>query len=125
MARASGASLAMHEGRGIDGPAWPRCWRVMRAFATVVSVARRWGALSGFVYHRRVGETAPVSAKPAAGVRLSVGAVVGGGISQLALAWMTFPLVNISVAVVGSFVFPFAIVGQMQKAVEKDASHNK
>ena len=80
---------------------------------------------AAMLYHRRVQEHAPFSVKASTGGILSGMAVLTGLSSQGLLKWMTYPDVVIPISVAGSFVFPWAIFGTMQKAYKAKQSHNK
>jgi hypothetical protein len=81
--------------------------------------------IAAMLYHRRDPDLAPFSVKAAAGGVLSVMAIVTGISSQALLNWMTYPDVVISISAIGSFFFPLAIFGTMQKAYKQKASNKK
>jgi hypothetical protein len=73
-------------------------------------------AAAAMLYHRRVPEQAPFSIKAYTGGVLCAMAILAGLSSQAILKWMSFPEVVIPISVVGSFFFPWAFFGTMQKA---------
>ena len=92
--------------------------------ALVVGACAGSGA-AAMLYHRRVSERALFSVKAAAGGVLSGMAIIAGLSSQGLLRWMNYPDVVIPISAIGSFFFPFAIFGTMQKAYKQKESHKK
>lgn len=82
-------------------------------------------AVAAMLYHRRVKEHASFAIKASVGGILSGTAVLAGLLSQCILHWMAYPEVVIPISAVGSFAFPWAIFGTMQKAYATKQSHHK
>jgi hypothetical protein len=79
-------------------------------------VASQVGAI---VWHRQGPGTPERSVKLGLGAVLSVTAVAFALIYQALSGWLAYPEVVIPIAAVGCFVFPFATVGPMWKALSK------
>jgi hypothetical protein len=87
-----------------------------RDFALVV------GAIIGsyvgaIVWHRQSPGTSPSSVKLGLGAVLSITAAGFALIYQAIGGWLAYPEVVIPIAAIGCFVFPFAVVGPIWKAL--------
>jgi hypothetical protein len=91
-----------------------------RDFALVAAaiLASQVGAL---VWHRQSPGSSERSVKLGLGTVLSVTAVAFTVVFQAISGWLAYPEVTVPIAAVGAFVFPFAVVGPVWKAL----SHRK
>ncbi len=71
---------------------------------------------AGYQYHRREPDPASWGVKAYVGGVLAVAAIAEGTASHAALGWMDLPEVVVPIGALGTFVFPFALFGSMQKA---------
>jgi hypothetical protein len=75
-----------------------------------------------FVHHRSGGAALNGTNKAQIGASLALTALVVGGALQLLVGPFAYPEVTIPIAMVGSFVFPWAIADTMWKALEQKKS---
>ncbi len=75
--------------------------------------------ISAWLYHKRGQDLTSNRIKAIVGVELSLLAIFIGLCSQAILQWIAFPEITLSISAVGSFIFPFVIFGQIQKAFNK------
>ncbi len=75
---------------------------------------------AAWLQHKRCNDLTSYRIKSIVGIELSLLTISIGLCSQALLKWITFPEITLSIGAVGSFIFPFAIFGQMQKAFNKD-----
>ncbi len=75
--------------------------------------------ISAWLYHKRGQDLTSNRIKAIVGVELSLLAIFIGLCSQAILKWIAFPEITLSIGAVGSFIFPFVIFGQIQKAFNK------
>ena len=92
-----------------------------RNFALVAAAiaASQVGAL---VWHLQAPATPERSVKLGLGVMLSATAVTFTLVFQAISGWLTYPEVTVPIAAIGCFVFPFAVVGPVWKALSKGRS---
>src|SRR5438093_6353700 len=86
------------------------------ALVAAAIVATQVGAV---VWHRQAPGTAERSVKLGLGTVVSVTAVAFTIIFQAVSGWLAYPEVTVPVAAIGCFVFPFALVGPVWKALSK------
>lgn len=75
--------------------------------------------VAAWLYHRRNLNRAPGSVKMQTGVVLAVLCVIMAALIQAIWGWMAYPEIEIPIASVGTFVFPFVLFETMRNAVAK------
>ncbi len=75
--------------------------------------------IAAWLFSKRGQDLAPNRIKAVVGLELSLLTIFIGLCSQVILKWITFPEITLSIGAAGSFLFPFTIFGQMQKAFNK------
>jgi len=86
------------------------------ALVAAAIAASQVGAL---VWHRQAPASAERSVKLGLGVVLSVTAVAFTLIFQAVSGWLAYPEIIVPIAAIGCFVFPFAVVGPVWRALSK------
>jgi hypothetical protein len=89
-----------------------------RSFA-LVAAAIVGSEVGAIVWHWQGPGTPERSVKLGLGAVLSITAVAFALVFQAIGNWLTHPEVVIPIAAIGCFVFPFAVVGSMWKALSK------
>jgi hypothetical protein len=98
---------------------------VIRAFGwdardfALIAAAIFGSHVGAIVWHRQAPTTSERTVKLGLGVVLSVTALAFGLIFQATSGWLAYPEVVVPLTAIGCFVFPFAVVGPLWKALAK------
>ena len=99
-------------------------YAIIASFDGDMNIALGIGALLGaeigaWLYHRRESAAAPFVVKASVGGLMAILCVLQSILFQALWEWLKYPEVSIPIAAVGTFGFPFALFGTMQKAMLK------
>jgi hypothetical protein len=113
MVVATFVAMAMLEDTAIRVAGWGA-----RDFALIVAaiISNHVGVV---IWHRQAPATSEQSVKLGLGAVLAVTAVVFTLIWQAISGWLEYPEVVVPLTAIGCFVFPFAVVGSLWKALAK------
>lgn len=85
-------------------------------FFALVAGALVASQVGTWLWHRQAPNSPERTVKLGLGVFLSVTAVVFSLVFQAISGWLEYPQVTVPIAAIGSFVFPFAVVGPLWKS---------
>src|SRR6185369_17158223 len=74
-----------------------------------------------FVWHRQAPASSQLNVKLGLGTAIATTAVALALVLQVTSGWLTYPEVIVPIAAIGSFAFPFAVVGSLWRTLEKAA----